>query len=137
MIMTTQMSSINLEEIMKFIEADLRWPLVVDPGRRTGKTEAALQIASRCANNKCLPALYVAPNRTECRRLEQRCKSDSPENKKVIFITYSNLEKNLRGRLFSIIIFDEPGIPIRYGAASLVARIIREKGCPAVIFGDV
>lgn len=133
MIMTTEMHSINLEEIMRFINADLRWPLIVDPGRQSGKTEAALQIASICANNKCLPALYVTPNRNECRRLEHKWKSDNSEDRNVIFTTYSNLEKNLWGRRFSAVIFDEPGMP---WSAALAAKISREKNCPIVIFGN-
>ena len=131
MINCTLMYSINQDEIMRFIQAKVRWPLIVNPGRQTGKTTTACAIAHKCYVNTGLPALFVAPNRNEWRRLEEQWK---PFKEAIKFTTLPNLRNALAGIRYSVIIFDEPGLANSY-ASKVAAEVAFEKDAPVIIFG--
>ena len=124
---------IDRNQLLRFLELDLRWPMAVNPGRACGKTFEAINTAYEFAAHKGLQALYVAPNTRELERLEKKYRDLQPYVK---FTTYGLLETYRIGRKFSCIMFDEPGLVIRHGVHAYVASISRENQCPVIIFGE-
>lgn len=135
MIITTNMYSIDQDEIMRFIKADVRWPLIISPGRGKGKTNTALEIAMRCYWGTGLPALFVAPNRHEWRRLKEKCSEFNKQEKLIKFTTMANLRNTLIGVRYSIVIFDEPWGSQGF-SAPVAANISKDKDVPVIIFGE-
>lgn len=125
--------NIDRNQLFRFLELDIRWPLAVNPGRASGKTFEAINAAYAFAVSKNLQAVYVAPGTREMERLERKYQELQPYVK---FTTYSMLENYRIGRRFSCIMFDEPSLAIKHGANGYVARIARENQCPVIIFGE-
>lgn len=124
---------IDRNNLFKFLELDLRWPLAVSPGRGSGKTFEAINTAYTFAIYKDLQAVYVAPATREMERLEKKYHELQPYIK---FTTYGMLEHYRIGRRFSCIMFDEPSFAIKHGINGYIARIARENQCPVIIFGE-
>lgn len=124
---------IDRNQLFRFLELDLHWPLSVNPGRATGKTFEAINTAYEFAVFKGIQAVYVASGVREMARLEKKYNELQPHVK---ITTYSMLETYRIGRRFSCIMFDEPSLAIKHGVNAYVSRIARENQCPVIIFGE-
>lgn len=126
---------INVEELLDFLERKYRWPMHVDPGRESGKTETAIKTALQHACKVGMPALYVAPNRSALRQLELKWKPFI--SKRTLELTsYANLDEFIMGRRYSCVIFDEPGLVYSYGAAAKIHGVGSLLQCSTIIFGN-
>uniref|UniRef100_A0AAU8EEP7 Uncharacterized protein n=1 Tax=Klebsiella phage vB_Kpn2-P1 TaxID=3230848 RepID=A0AAU8EEP7_9VIRU len=124
---------IDRNQLFRFLELDLRWPLSVNPGRATGKTFEAINTAYEFAVFKGIQAVYVASGVREMARLEKKYNELQPHIK---ITTYSMLETYRTGRRFSCVMFDEPSLAIKHGVNGYVSRVARENQCPVIIFGE-
>lgn len=124
---------VDIKPLYDFLQLNMPWPLAVNPGRGMGKTHNGIEVAAAFAFSKQVPALFVVPNRSELRRLEEKWAQYKGQVK---FTTYANLEQFTVGRQFSCVMLDEPSLMIKYGAHALAAEIIRNKRCPVIIFGE-
>lgn len=126
---------INTEELLKFLEQRFTWPLHVDPGRASGKTTAAIEIALRYSCGIGMPSLMVMPNRRAFREAERKWEYAIKAGT-LSLTTYDGLETFVMGRRFACILFDEPSLHFKYGASAYCRTYMNLCMCPGIIFGN-